>query len=212
MIGHLAACELPLYKGLCAPVDWWSSTCCLFKDSCWARRCVWATPPWVPTSWFVFLYFPCTLCFLLSTWKSSETKAEAWRRRWIWSPLWIKQPRRKCAQSCLHKTRGKSGQQQTKTHKSRTDRKWQWEATSRKCSDSIKTWKKTSQNQYNANTSCEPAQNHGIKQKVKRLMLSDLYSSLFPCGAHSQNGQGQPFETRVPGSCAACSAVQISIL
>ena len=37
-----------------------------------------------------------------------------------------------------------------------------------KMHDSIKTWKKyTRQNQYNAKTSCEPAQNHGIKQKVK---------------------------------------------
>ena len=75
-----------------------------------------------------------------------------------------------------------------------------------KMHDSIKTWKKyTRQNQYNAKTSCEPAQNHGIKQKVKRLMLSDLYSSLLPCGAHSQNGQGQPSETRVPWSQAFCA-------
>ena len=198
MIGHLAACELPLYKGLCAPVDWWSSTCCLFKDSCWARRCVWATPPWVPTSWFVFLYFPCTLCFLLSTWKSSETKAEAWRRRWIWSPLWIKQPRRKCAQSCLHKTRGKSGQQQTKTHKSRTDRKWQWEATSRKCSDSIKTWKKSKpksiQCQHLLWTSSE---SRNQTKAQKGLMLSDIFSSVFPCGTQSRTGHGQPSEMRV---------------
>ena len=35
--------------------------------------------------------------------------------------------------------------------------------------------------------------------------------SLFPCGASSRNGQGQPSEMRVRG-CAACSGVQISIL
>ena len=43
--------------------------------------------------------------------------------------------------------------------------------------------------------------------KVKRQMLSDLFSSLFPCGAHSaRNGQGQTSELRVPG-CAACSGM-----
>ena len=45
--------------------------------------------------------------------------------------------------------------------------------------------------------------------KVKRQMLSDLFSSLFPCGAHSARngqGQGQTSELRVPG-CAACSGM-----
>ena len=40
-------------------------------------------------------------------------------------------------------------------------------------------------------------------------MLSDLFSSLFPCGAHSARngqGQGQTSELRVPG-CAACSGM-----
>ena len=45
--------------------------------------------------------------------------------------------------------------------------------------------------------------------KVKRQMLSDVCSSLFPCGAHSARngqGQGQTSELRVPG-CAACSGM-----
>ena len=47
--------------------------------------------------------------------------------------------------------------------------------------------------------------------KVKRQMLSDLCSSLFPCGAHSaRNGQGQTSELRVPG-CAACSGMWVFI-
>ena len=47
--------------------------------------------------------------------------------------------------------------------------------------------------------------------KVKRQMLSDVCSSLFPCGAHSaRNGQGQTSELRVPG-CAACSGMWVFI-
>ena len=42
--------------------------------------------------------------------------------------------------------------------------------------------------------------------------LSDFFSSLFPCGAHSaRNGQGQPSENASPG-CAAFSGVRIFIL
>ena len=62
----------------------------------------------------LYVCFPCTLCFLLRTWKRLETTAGSWRRQWIWSPPWIKQPRRKCA-SCLHKkTHKRPGQQKEK--------------------------------------------------------------------------------------------------
>ena len=53
--------------------------------------------------------------------------------------------------------------------------------------------------------SYEPAQHY----KSQRHVLSDFFSSLFPCGAHSaRNGHGQPSEMRVQGvlRLAACGS------
>ena len=51
--------------------------------------------------------------------------------------------------------------------------------------------------------------------KVKRQMLSDLFSSLFPCGAHSaRNGQGSPLSCESQGvlRVAACGPSSMVVL
>ena len=120
------------------------------------------------------------------------------------------EPRRECEQSCLHKKevwatkRKNTSQELTEAEKEKP------------LAEHTVTASKHGKNTHaKINTMPKPLVNrHRITEsnKSQRLMLSDLFCPLFPCGAHSQNGQGQPSEMRVPGSYAACRGVQISIL
>ena len=189
------------------------------KEFCWrafARSMLMSHSP-MGRHKLVCFCLPCALCFLsLCTLKSWETKAEAWRRCWNaactaaheeTSPLRWKQPRLKCAHSCLHKkhckerlsdnrkihTQVKNWRNMYENEQPLTEKHWTASKMEKKYKPKSRKW----QNLLRTSTAL----------KVKRQMLSDLFSSLFPCGAHSARiGQGQTSELRVPG-CAACSGM-----
>ena len=129
------------------------------------------------------------------------------------SPLRWKQPRLKCAHSCLHKkqckerlsdnrkihTQVKNWRNMYENEQPRTEKHWTASKMEKKYRPKSRKW----QNLLRTSTAL----------KVKRQMLSDVCSSLFPCGAHSaRNGQGQTSELRVPGCVLRVAACESSFV
>ena len=182
--------------------------------------CLWVTPPWVATSWFVSVCLARCASFRCVLWRARKLKqrreegAETLhaRQRMRKQALWDESNRASNVRTLvfIKTVQGNSERQQKNSHTGQelTEHVWKWAATSRKALNSIKNGKEI---QAKIKKMTKPLANkHSIKSQKTDVIwfiffLVSLWSSF--C---TQWPRGRPLSCESPG-CAACSGMRAFI-